>query len=358
MDQDKMKRSLKFALRFANTGKRKQLDDLWPEYQKAVNEFIFIQEIIGKTRWRDGKVKIGTSFKQSALRQASGILRTSKGNKLPKLTNPSMTLSQKFVIVQQSDNTFDKWIRISTLNKGKRIIIPIKSYQHANKYFKEWDLVKGGRLLRNKKGDWFIQLVFTKPKPKNTAKKTKGLDIGYRKLITDSDGSFYGTEIKALTQKAAKKKQGSKADKRAREEIKSYIGKAVKEAVDGDSNVIIEDLKNLKKNKKGKWSKKVNRLFNYWSYALTIQRLINRAEVVGVQCRSVDPSYTSQTCPSCGHVDKLNRKGERFACQVCDFKGDADVVGATNILQRFTQELTVPGDIKTHVLGMRNCASI
>ena len=341
-----MKRSLKFALRFGNTGKRKQLDDLWIEYQKLINQLIKDQTIFGELN-KNKHLHIENSvlsqrYINAAKRQAINILKTSPGYKIPSLKTPSMALCQNFIEIQQSYNTFDKWIKISTLNKGYPIIIPFKSYAYANKYFDKWELAKSGKLLRNKKGDWFIQLIFSKAKSKNTAKKTKGLDIGYKKLITDSDGNMFGTEIKSLTQKAVRKQKGSKAEKKVKEEIKSYIGRAVNKAVNNDSNIVIENLKNLKDGKKGKWSKKVNHLFAYWFYALTLQRIRNRAEVVGVQCRSVDPAYTSQTCPSCGHVDKLNRKGELFACQVCDFKGDADVVGATNILQRFTQELTVP----------------
>ena len=175
-------------------------------------------------------------------------------------------------------------------------------------------------------------------------KKNKGLDIGYRKLITDSDGKKYGTRMKALTEKATRKQQGSKANKRVREEIKNYIGRIVKRAVSGKSNIAIEDLKNLKQNMRGKWNKAINRKFNYWFYSLTLKRIRERAEVFGVQCHAVPPQYTSQTCPECGHIDKLNRRGEKFKCFRCGFSGDADHIGAMNILRRgFPRSFHDPG---------------
>ena len=336
-----MKRSLRFALRFANTSKLAELDRLWETYQNAVNFFIEDQEITDRAEWRDCELPLGTAFKQAALRQARAILRANKNyDRMPRLRRPSLVLDQRFIRVEKSSNSFDYWIRISTLDKGHPVRIPIKSYDHANKYFKRWNLVSGGRLLRDDDGNWFIQLVFQKKKRSKKAKKAKGLDIGYRKLLTDSDGKVYGTEIKALIERAARKKQGSKAEKRLREEIKNYISKTVKEAVDGEANIAIEDLKGLKNDKRGRWSKGINRKFNYWLYALTLRRIRDRAELFGVRCKAVPPQYTSQTCPRCGHVDKSNRKGEKFRCLQCGFTGDADHIGAMNILHRaFAQEV-------------------
>lgn len=335
-----MKRSLKFALRFANTGKREQLDRLWETYRDAVNFFIEDQEITGEAHYQDCELDLGSAFKQAALRQAIGILRVDKSNRFPTLSHPSMILNNHFIELRKSENSFDYWIKVSTLDKGHPISIPIKSYDHANKYFRRWSLVNGGRLLRDAWGNWFVQLVFQRKKRVKKVAKAKGLDIGYRKLITDSDGKVYGAAIKALTEKAVRKQQGSRASKRVREEIRNYIGQAVNQAVDGEANIAIEDLKRLKNGKSGRWSKRVNRKFNWWFYALTLKRIKDRCEVAGVQCHCVPPKYTSQTCPECGHIEKANRQGERFKCLRCGFGGDADWVGAMNILRLgFAQEL-------------------
>ncbi len=49
----------------------------------------------------------------------------------------------------------------------------------------------------------------------------------------------------------------------------------------------------------------------------------------------VNPAYTSQTCPSCGHCEKENRPTQaEFKCRQCGYANNADVVGAINVLNR------------------------
>ena len=49
----------------------------------------------------------------------------------------------------------------------------------------------------------------------------------------------------------------------------------------------------------------------------------------------VPAHHTSQTCPSCGHVSRENRKTQaKFACVSCGYRNNADVVGAINVLAR------------------------
>jgi len=200
-----MKRSLKFSLRFANTGKVAQIDSLWAEYQKAVNYFILDDEISDEAEWRDYEGNLGTSFKQAALRQAQAILHADKNyNRMPELTKPNMVLDNRFIVVEKSHNSFDYWIRISALERYHPMRVPIKSYDHANQYFRRWNLVNGGRLIKQN-DQWFVQILFQRDARKKRPGKAKGFDIGYRKLLTDSNGKKYGTKIKALTEKAAKK---------------------------------------------------------------------------------------------------------------------------------------------------------
>jgi putative transposase len=55
----------------------------------------------------------------------------------------------------------------------------------------------------------------------------------------------------------------------------------------------------------------------------------------GSQVIAVNPAYTSRTCPACGHESKDNRKTqEKFCCVACGHSGNADIIGAQNILAR------------------------
>jgi hypothetical protein len=51
---------------------------------------------------------------------------------------------------------------------------------------------------------------------------------------------------------------------------------------------------------------------------------------------AVNPAYSSQTCPSCGHVSRQNRKGTDFVCCQCGRRSHADVVGGINLRGRST----------------------
>ena len=51
----------------------------------------------------------------------------------------------------------------------------------------------------------------------------------------------------------------------------------------------------------------------------------------------VNPDFTSQMCPKCGHISKNNRKSqETFCCEKCNHKNNADINAAKNIKSRFT----------------------
>ena len=53
----------------------------------------------------------------------------------------------------------------------------------------------------------------------------------------------------------------------------------------------------------------------------------------------VNPDFTSQMCPKCGHISKNNRKSqETFCCEKCNHKNNADINAAKNIKGRFTNQ--------------------
>lgn len=69
-----------------------------------------------------------------------------------------------------------------------------------------------------------------------------------------------------------------------------------------------------------------------WSYYDLQTKIENKANEFGISVVYVDPSYTSQTCSNCGHVNKDNRKTqEEFLCLSCELKENADYNAACNI---------------------------
>jgi putative transposase len=53
----------------------------------------------------------------------------------------------------------------------------------------------------------------------------------------------------------------------------------------------------------------------------------------------VDPKFTSQTCPCCGHVDKASRDREKFLCTNCGHVDDADNNAGSNIANKAVEQL-------------------
>ena len=75
-----------------------------------------------------------------------------------------------------------------------------------------------------------------------------------------------------------------------------------------------------------------DRLLGDWSYYQLQQMIQYKAERVGIKVRFVNPSYTSQKCSKCGHIDRENRKTQaKFECLKCGLKLNADHNASINI---------------------------
>ncbi|MGV9249571.1 zinc ribbon domain-containing protein [Streptomyces sp. NPDC003710] len=62
-----------------------------------------------------------------------------------------------------------------------------------------------------------------------------------------------------------------------------------------------------------------------------------KAKRVGVPLIEVDPAYTSQRCPRCGHTECGNRRTrDHFSCRRCSLAGSADHVAGVNTAKRGT----------------------
>lgn len=73
-----------------------------------------------------------------------------------------------------------------------------------------------------------------------------------------------------------------------------------------------------------------------WSYYDLEQKLMYKALEHGQQVIKVDPAYTSQTCPKCGHIERANRnkKIHLFNCKNCGYKSNDDRIGAMNLYRK------------------------
>jgi putative transposase len=106
--------------------------------------------------------------------------------------------------------------------------------------------------------------------------------------------------------------------------------------------IVMEDLTDIRDSRKtfrgGKTKEErmeKRRQANQWSFAEFRTKLTYKHSLHnGGRVESVDPAYTSQTCPQCGHVCAENRIGDEFLCLNCGHHDHADLNAAKNILSR------------------------
>ncbi|MNN52245.1 putative transposase DNA-binding domain protein [compost metagenome] len=109
----------------------------------------------------------------------------------------------------------------------------------------------------------------------------------------------------------------------------------------------MEDLSSVRKA-----TEKVNVRNRYvsvsWAFHQFRELLTYKAEMYGHKVVVVNPKYTSQTCPRCGHIDKLNRnkKTHSFICCNCQYKSNDDRIGAMNLYRKGIEHI---GTVTTKV---------
>lgn len=83
-----------------------------------------------------------------------------------------------------------------------------------------------------------------------------------------------------------------------------------------------------------------------WPYYDLEQKLSYKALKHHQLTVKVNPAYTSQTCPKCGHTEKANRdkRNHIFCCKACGYKSNDDRIGAMN-LYRMGINLSVPDTV-------------
>ncbi|NEO10126.1 MULTISPECIES: transposase [unclassified Moorena] len=98
-----------------------------------------------------------------------------------------------------------------------------------------------------------------------------------------------------------------------------------------------------------KLNKKTARNLLTWSHYKFRQHLIQMADRNDVKVVLVNESYTSKTCPQCGHIHERLGGNKKFQCPKCGFSLPRDWNGARNIMIRALSATTTrfsPGAIQ------------
>ncbi len=89
-----------------------------------------------------------------------------------------------------------------------------------------------------------------------------------------------------------------------------------------------------------------------WSFNDLEQKLIYKAKQNQSLVIKVNPRYTSQCCPACGHIEKGNRdkRIHLFTCKNCGYKSNDDRIGAMNLYRmgiNYLRDSQVPDTVAT-----------
>lgn len=206
---------------------------------------------------------------------------------------------------------------------------------------------------------YFLHIPMTKDYQQATLfdiNKIVGIDLGINFLATtyDSYGKtsfFKGRHIKSkrghykilrkqlqrLGTKSAKRKIKSIGSRENRyvNDVNHAITKALVDKYGSNTLFVLEDLTGVRNA-----TEKVridNRYTSVsWAFYQFRQLLEYKAMMNGSMVITVDPRFTSQQCPKCGHIEKANRDKKKhiFKCKNCSYQSNDDRIGAMNLWRK------------------------
>lgn len=177
-----------------------------------------------------------------------------------------------------------------------------------------------------------------------------GLDVGVAYFLSDSNGNFvenprileeYSKQLRIEQRSLSRKKKGSNNRKKQKlvvaklhEKIsnirKDFQHKLSTEIANQYDIIACEDLKSSKMLKDNKY---LNKQISDVSWSSFLTMLEHKCLAKGKVFTKVNPAYTSQTCNSCGTVDKKSRISQsEFVCTNCGNIDNSDKNAAKNIL--------------------------
>jgi len=359
-----------------NAGKIDQLDAIADLYIPLVQQFVghLVEHPEKKASAKKGSYPKFTTalperWQKVAWQQACATMipwrkDRHKDKKPPEIKNISLKTTSHVLALETSSNSFEAWLRLTTLNFGKRALIPINLYKSIRQHMKsdKWQLCSGMELNRTA-GRWELTLIFKTRQaegvmpetPKEIQKELIGVDIGMVSMITLSTGEQFGQITKEVATRADKeakkfarkqklnhclenknKPKVSLTDGRNGRFVRCVIGKVLNDTLKHLGPNVIVAYEDLSVHDMRMKSKSMQRRLKASQLGFIKKRLGEKLEQAGIEHRAVEPAYSSQTCFKCGFVDKGNRQDQaHFKCLACGYENNADVNGALIVRERF-----------------------
>lgn len=298
---------------------------------------------------RDARSIVKKHYKychKAVLKNRSLVKRSSnirvKAPNLPILKKPCCYINNQNYRLK--DNYIEFPVMIN--GKSKRISVFVKLTDRQKALFSNAKF--GTMRIVTKNHTLVTQIVYNVAEPElKSDGNVMGVDLGIKCPAVSycSDGSikFYGNGRKnkymrrhyAYLRKKLQASKKIKAVKRINDKEQRIMRDIdhklshdiVETAVAHNVKVIkLEQLQNIRSTTRK--SRKNNHSLHTWSFYRLAQFIKYKAKLAGISVEYVNPAYTSQTCPICGHVHHANDRN--YICE-CGFHIHRDLLGAMNI---------------------------
>lgn len=302
-------------------------------------------------------MKDGSIISPDARRLARVIMRNVLAkHRKPDFSKVSMLIDQRCVHLMPASRSkaFPLWARLSTLDKGKPVNVPLSTYprfesregrQALSVQVTERDGALFFGVMTDVSGAFAASRAAYQPKREAIA-----LDLGLKTLFATNEGDLLGqgwldrlrfhdtriTKLAAYRQHHGLKTRSARYKRYVstlRGFIKTEIGRILNRLVKthAPAEIVVERLNFRNPN----LSKRLNRILSKFGKAEVTRKLKDLEERFGIVITEVNPAYSSQEDASCGYVAKNNRpQQEAFCCRWCGSKRHADVNAARNLLVR------------------------
>lgn len=393
-----------------NAGKLIALDHLSVVYLELVQQYVTLfctEELPNSFRAPGFSTPLSQRWQRVAIQQGAGIARSWRTNRttayqdyvdalasyheqktdgtlpegttepewrewnVPTLRQPCIQANANVVKVEQAkDSTFDFWLKVSTLDKGHPLLVPVKLADYHKEQLTDPRSGKrrtlNGSVTLNKRDDiWWLTLTYSETMEVHTPPDAPiiGIDVGIANFVTASDGKQYGTFHGKLRnrQKRDREKRRRKAKLRACLEKKgvprdklpstsSATGRRlmhyVKHSINRAVNLCFEEHQGVQfayEQLSVSSMRHKARAMNAYMHASHLAHIPKQIEwnatKRGVLATQVTSAYSSQECSVCHCVDRKNRPNQQtFCCQVCGYTAHADIKASQTLASRLYDE--------------------
>jgi putative transposase len=272
----------------------------------------------------------------------------------PKINKIPVRLDYRTAEIKEiKKNLTNLWLNLSTLKRGKRILIPLNpSNYHLNQLGKiiDCELVK--------KDKYYLHITCEYHTSRQSMKNIRSIDLGINRSVTTVLLTPEANQIKILKEKEKKNKiekldnliaklqnKGNyKKLKQIREKRKNFIEDQERKlakyiaTISKESLVAIGYPKGIKyRTYKGNGNKKLRKKIHKWAYCRIISYIAQACEKQGREAIRIDEYNTSKTCSKCQSKDTkrpYKNNYSLFKCKNCGKIMNSDVNACYNIARR------------------------